>query len=98
MARIAFLGDQLTAAGFRLAGVTVHTPDPDEEAALFRQLCARAEVVLITAESAARLPPADLHAARLRTAPLVLLVPDIRGRLPLPDSGAELRRHLGVLE
>lgn len=98
MAGCAFLGDAVTALGFRLAGVECHVPGPGEAPALFQRLCAEAGLVLITAETAAALPAGALREARRRAPPLVLVIPDIRARVPAPDRGAALRRRLGVGE
>ena len=98
MAGCAFLGDAVTALGFHLAGVECHVPLPGEVPALFQRLCAEAGLVLITTETAAALPPGALCEARRHPPPLVLVIPDIRARVPAADQGAALRRRLGVGE
>lgn len=98
MSACVFIGDEVTAAGFRLAGVAVHVPRPEQVRTLFNRLLAEAELVLITAEYAQRVPPNLLQAAQLRSRPPVLVMPDIRGRREPPDRGAALRRQLGMAE
>jgi len=93
---IVFIGDELTAAGFRLAGVRVQTPAPAETTAVFAAALAEAGLVLITAEYAQALPVETLARAQRTIAPAVLVLGDIRGRLPAPDAGAALRRQLGM--
>jgi hypothetical protein len=52
--------------------------------------------VLITADLAARLPPAVLQQALNAGRPLVAVLPDVRGRTVPPDLAAALRRQLGM--
>jgi vacuolar-type H+-ATPase subunit F/Vma7 len=86
-----FLGDLLTAAGYRLAGARVLTPPLGEAAQAFERACERAPLVLVTAEYAA------VIGSRGRPGrALVAVVPDARGRLAPPDPGARLRRELGL--
>ncbi|NEV61847.1 V-type ATP synthase subunit F [Thiorhodococcus minor] len=94
----AFLGDEVSAAGFRLAGVEVFQPGPEEVAALLDRLWDQVQLILISAELAALLPQGRLQAAQLADWPLVLIVPDVRGRCSVPDPAAALRRQLGLGE
>jgi hypothetical protein len=52
----------------------------------------------MTAEVAADLPAEPLRQVQLKGWPLVLVIPDIRGRVPAPDLVAALRRQLGLTE
>ena len=90
-----FLGDELAAAGYRLAGALVRTPLPAEAAAALAQACAQAPLVLVSASVAARVGAAALQRALAAAAPLVLVVPDVHGGVPLPDLAARLRAELG---
>ena len=94
----AFLGDELSTLGFRLAGVECHRPAPQETLALFRSLREQVQLILITAEVAAALPPELLRRSQRDEHPLVLVIPDIRRHLVPPDLVAALRRHLGMAE
>jgi len=98
MALAAYVGDEASAAGFRLAGVTVIVPSPGEEAAALAEARSRASLVLISAATAARIAARDIEAAQAALAPLTLVVPDLRGAVPLPDPGQRLRRQLGLEE
>jgi len=98
MAFCAFIGDEVSAAGFRLAGVDVHVPAAEGAEALFRRLMGEAQLVLITAEAAARLPVDLLTRALRAPRPLVLVIPDLRGRAQPPDLASLLRRQLGMTE
>ncbi len=93
-----FIGDELSVAGFRLAGFRTEIPSPGEEAACLRRACDQSDLVLITAEVAARVPEPELKEWQAAPRPLLLVVPDARGRLPAPDLGLGLRHQLGLLE
>ena len=102
MTLCAFMGDDLSALGFRLAGVDCHCPDPTrpdtELAALFRRLRGEVALLLITAEIAARLPADLLRRAEVAERPLILVIPDVRQRVAAPDRAAAMRRQLGMSE
>lgn len=98
MAACAFIGDEVSAAGFRLAGVDVHVPAVEQAADLFRRLMGESQLILITAEVAGWLPD-DLVARTLRAnRPLILVIPDIRGRVEPTDLSSLLRHLLGMAE
>jgi vacuolar-type H+-ATPase subunit F/Vma7 len=97
MARIVYLGDEATAAGLRLAGVQVMVPDPAGIAnALERAKADGAEMILLSAPYAARLPVEELELALTREFPLVSIAPDVFGRGALPDLAHEVRGALGI--
>lgn len=91
-----YIGDEVTAAGYRLAGVRVHVPAPDEANAAFDEACARAPVVLVSAAIAVRIDDARMRVALAALRPLVLIVPDIRGAIARPDLALRLRGQLGM--
>jgi vacuolar-type H+-ATPase subunit F/Vma7 len=94
----ALLADEVTAVGFRLAGVAVDVPQAADLRRRFERLCDEAQLVLITAELARQLPPAVLQRRQRAVRPLVLVIPDVRGRCEPPDLGIALRRQLGMAE
>lgn len=98
MVRCVFIGDELSAAGYRLAGADCLTPAPDEVAAAFERSRAEAGLVMITAALACALPAERLAAALREQRPLTLVVPDIRGREKPADPTAVLKRQLGLSE
>jgi vacuolar-type H+-ATPase subunit F/Vma7 len=91
-----YLGDEVSAAGYRLAGALVRTPGAGEEAATLQWACSQAPLVLISAAVAARVDDAVMRAWLSALAPLVLVVPDAQGVVPLPDLAARLRGQLGL--
>ncbi len=99
MAAPVFLGEEVSAAGWRLAGVRTIVPAPDEPpAALAATLAAAragASLVLVAAEVAARIPEADMRAAQAALSPLTVIVPDLTGTA-VPDVAARLRHQLGL--
>jgi vacuolar-type H+-ATPase subunit F/Vma7 len=112
-ARVAFIGDEVSALGFRLAGVDAHTPGPGEGPALFARLRCEAALILLTQEALAWVGEGALQAALAAREgghignagavsdaracrPLVLVIPDVRGRQQPPDIGASIRRQLGM--
>jgi vacuolar-type H+-ATPase subunit F/Vma7 len=93
-----FIGDRLTALGFRLGGAVVEMPEPGTEAAVFRAALEDSELVLLTAEVATHLPESLLDDALVASDPLVLVIPDVRGLSKPPDIADSLRRQLGMAE
>lgn len=99
MATVVYLGDEVSAAGWRLAGATVRTPAPGDEAAALAQACAQLpppSLVLLSAAVAAGIDELPLRRALSAVSPLVLIVPDLRGEVPLPDLATRLRCQLGL--
>ncbi len=91
-----YLGDEVSAAGYRLAGARVRTPRAGEEAAALAWARSQAPLVLVSAAVAAGIAEAVLRGALSALAPLVLIVPDLQGEVPLPDLAARLRGQLGL--
>lgn len=96
MAAPVFIGDELSAAGFRLGGARVHAPALEDAAEVFRRAQRETDLILLSVEYARSLPPAELNAVLTAERPLVLVVPDVRQRHPMRDLPRRLRRELGV--
>ncbi len=94
--RAALIGDEVTAAGFKLAGARVYVPAEDDIEQVFQRALTENDFLLITAEWAHRLPTRILTAALLAEKPLILLVPDAQGAASPPDLVTTTRRNLGV--
>lgn len=95
MAAPVFIGDELTAAGFRLAGASVRTPPPEAIESALQAALQEATLIVIGAGAAARLPPSMLERALESTDPVVAVVPDALGDEP-PSLAGEIRRRLGI--
>jgi len=98
MGPVIFIGDEVSAAGYRLGGADARVPPDGEDDVVFSQALLEGALVLITAQSAARLPEGKLHSALSRSAPPVCVVPDVRGRMAPPDLGGALKAQLGLAE
>jgi vacuolar-type H+-ATPase subunit F/Vma7 len=96
MAAPIYLGDEVSAAGYALAGLRVAIPERGTEAAALAQARAAAPLVLVSAAVAARVPDAEMRAAIAALAPLTLIVPDLTGEAAMPDVAQRLRRELGL--
>lgn len=96
MAAVIFIGDEVTAQGFRLAGATAQVSAGDDVATRFADALQQSGMVLITADAAARLDPEDLDRAVRRASPLVLVMPDAAMRSMPADPAATVERVLGI--
>lgn len=90
-----FVGDELSASGYRLAGARVWIAEPAGVVEAFEQARTACRVVLITTDLAARLPARVLGRARASVEPLVLVVPGAAGA-DMPDLAEAARRQLGI--
>jgi len=91
-----YVGDEVSAAGYRLAGVRVRTPRPGEAATALAEALAQAPLVLLSSAVAAGIGERPLRAALSALAPLVVVVPALQGDVPVPDLAARLRAQLGL--
>jgi len=91
-----FIGDELSAAGFRLAGIETVVPKPDAVGPAFADARARGSLIIITAELARQLPASLLDAAMLAETPALAIIPDVRLRTTPPDLTRRLRSVLGI--
>ena len=91
-----YIGDEISAAGWRLAGARVAMPGPGEETAALNAACAGAPLVLVSAAVAVRMDAAALATAASALAPLVLVVPDPQGAVAPADLAGRLRAQLGL--
>ena len=96
MKPIVFLGDEATAAGFRLAGAAVRLAEPGREEEAFEQARADAALLIVGARCAARLPQQALAAALAAGEPPLLVLPSSAGELSRGDPAELVRRLLGL--
>jgi vacuolar-type H+-ATPase subunit F/Vma7 len=93
-----FIGDEVTAAGFRMAGVRIRTPLEGELPALLEWANRETSLIYITAEYAATLSGEQQSVLYAQIRPPVVVIPDIRSNTPVQDLATRLRAQLGVLE
>jgi vacuolar-type H+-ATPase subunit F/Vma7 len=93
---LAYVGDAVTAAGFRLAGARVFSPAPGGEAEALAQARRTAQVVLLSGEVAAALPRAALESAMAALQPLLAIVPGAGGEVSPCDPAERVRAQLGL--
>ncbi len=98
MGAAVFIGDELTAAGFRLTGVTIVVAEPEAAGSALREARKQAALVIMTADLAHNVPVAELEAAQVAETPALAIIPDMRMRASLPDLPKKLRRVLGIEE
>ena len=96
MTTLCYLGDEPTAAGFRLTGMHVVVPETGHETEALATARMHASLVLLAASVAARIPRSALQDAQAALAPLTLIVPDLRDQLQTPDIASRLRGQLGI--
>lgn len=95
MVRAVFIGDEVTGAGYRLAGLRVVTAGPDEVIAALASAREDAALILIGAGSAAGMDDRELERVQRRGVPPVVVVPDAQGGEP-PDLAAAINRAFGL--
>ena len=92
---LAYVGDTVDAAGYRLAGARVFTPAAGEEATALAHARDIAQVVLLSREAAAAMPRGPLEAALAALQPLAAIVPEGGETSPL-DPAERVRAQLGL--
>lgn len=96
MSAIAFIGDEVSALGYRLAGAKIYVPVAGEEMNAFNEAIKTSPLILITAMLAQQLPSVLLNKALLAPEPLVMIIPDIREAMWPVDLSQALRAQLGL--
>ena len=93
-----YIGDEVSACGYRLAGLKTHVPADNNLPAELDSIIRDAALVLLSADIAGRLPDDQRERLLARIHPPVVVVPDVRGHAQLADMATRLRKQLGVLE
>ena len=96
MAAVLYLGDEATAAGFRLAGVAPCVAPDDDVPGAFNRACRDASLVIVSASVAASLPDAVLARVRAASSHFVVVIPDLNGDTAVPDIAARIWTELGL--
>jgi vacuolar-type H+-ATPase subunit F/Vma7 len=93
---VTFIGDEVLAAAFRLAGAATRVPASGTEAQALEDARRVSSLVLLAARCAARIPAPVLEAAFAAPAPLVMIVPERDGAPLSPDPALKVRAALGA--
>lgn len=97
MTSLAYIGNPLDAAGWRLAGALALSPAAGGEAQALDEARRSAAIVLVSSEVARALPLEVLEPALAALQPLLLVLPDDSSAHPLAIDPAErVRRQLGL--
>jgi vacuolar-type H+-ATPase subunit F/Vma7 len=96
-ATVAYVGNEIDAAGWRLAGALTLVPAAGGERAALAEARAAAALVLVAGEVARALPAECLEPALAALQPLLLVLPDEAGARPHAlDPAERVRRLLGL--
>lgn len=98
MAVIEFIGDEVSAAAYRLCGVDVHVAGHGDALSLVKHACERASLVLVGSSAALTIPARERDDLLANVNPPVLVVPDVRGTQDVPDITYRIHNQLGMLE
>ena len=93
-----FIGDEVSAAGYRLCGIDVHIASSSNALSLIRKACERASLVLVGSSIVQYIPGTELDQLLASIRPPVIIVPDVRGLQDVPDIAARINKQLGLLE
>jgi len=96
MRDVIFIGDAVTAAGFRLAGVPSFAPEPARLAAVVGEERKDCRILAMTAATLDALPGPLARELVEASAPLLAVLPDARDTAPVPDLEGEVRKALGI--
>lgn len=98
MAITEYIGDEVSAAGYRLCGVYAHAADRHNVSSLIRQACERASLVMVGSSVAQHLHSTELDSLMASVSPPVLIMPDFCGSHAVPDIATRIHKQLGMLE
>lgn len=93
-----YIGDEVSAAGFRLAGLRVRVPAAGESQRELEWAMQQAPLVLLSTTAAAEIPQQRLDDYLSSRSPAVVVVPDVHGAVPMSDLSTRLRKQLGMHE
>lgn len=93
-----FIGDEVSAAAYRLCGVETHIADSSNAQLLIKRACERSTLVLVGSSTTRYLSSVELDSLMANIQPPVLVVPDVRGLLDVPDIASRISKQLGMME
>lgn len=93
-----YIGDEVSAAGFRLAGVRVRVPDGNDYHHAIEWAMQQTSLVLLSSAIASEIPRAELDGYLANLDPAIVVVPDVRGTHGMLELSTRIRTQLGVQE
>lgn len=93
-----FIGDEISASGFRLAGLRIRTPETEDIDKVMTWASEHASFIIITAQYLNFLTIEQQQRYLQQLQPPLVVVPDIRNQHTVRDLATHLRAQLGVLE
>jgi len=93
-----FVGDEFSAACYRLCGVEAHVAERSNALSLIDQACERAPLVLVASSTLKYIPGERVDELLSGVQPAVLVVPDVRGLTEVPDIASRINKQLGLIE
>ena len=102
MSATVYIGDEVSAAGYRLCGAETYVAGDHDVASLIERACESARLVLIGSSAVRCLDEREREVLMSRITPSVLIVPDVtavsdEGKAA-PDIAALIHKQLGMLE
>jgi vacuolar-type H+-ATPase subunit F/Vma7 len=94
--RAVLIGDEVTATGFGLAGLRTVVPEAGEVYEAYQRAARDHQLIIMTAEAAAELDEQRLDDYLSATRPMLLVIPDLRGRVRQEDFARQIRARLGM--
>lgn len=91
-----FIGDEVAALGFRLAGIETMTPAIEAIVPALEGAKRKAALIIIAASIARHVPRSDLETALRLAQPIVVIIADLLSPASSPDLGRRLRVILGI--
>ena len=91
-----FVGDEVSAAGYRLGGARVRITGPGEELEAVRWAREQSDLVLVTTQCAEGIPWAILESWLAAISPLLLIVRGVQGDGEPPNLSHMLRSQMGI--
>jgi vacuolar-type H+-ATPase subunit F/Vma7 len=93
-----YIGDEVSSAGFRLAGLRVRVAAKGEWKKELEWSMEQTQLVLISSAVASEIPMQELDHYLSRLSPAIVVVPDVHGAMPMMDLSTRLRKQLGMQE
>jgi vacuolar-type H+-ATPase subunit F/Vma7 len=98
LSAVAFVGDEISAAAYRLCGVRVSVADRTNASSQVKKACEQSSLVLLGSNVVQYLAVTEREALLANVAPPVLVVPDITGKEKVPEMATLVHKQLGMLE